>query len=90
MSRRNNETLITELNQLNQSFMYTQILKEILFDKKSIKDFIIYYRNQFANNEKELNIINEFEWKYLKFKPIFGGILMNVFCIVCLIELYVW
>jgi hypothetical protein len=41
--------------------MYTQILKEILFDKKSIKDFIIYYRNQFANNEKELNIINEFE-----------------------------
>jgi tetratricopeptide (TPR) repeat protein len=54
--------------------MYTQILKEILFDihfhKKSIKDFTNYCRNQFANNEKELNIIDIFERKYHKFKAI--------------------
>ena len=64
----------TELNQLDQSFMYTQILKEILFDidfdKKSIKEFTNYCRKQFINNEKELKIIEQLEKKYSKFEPI--------------------
>jgi tetratricopeptide (TPR) repeat protein len=62
------------LNQINQSFMYTQILKEILlkieFDEQSMKDFIIYCREQFADNPIELNNINRLEQEYDKNKSI--------------------
>ncbi len=69
------EISTTELNQLDQSFMHTQILKEILLDidfekKKYIKEFTTDCRRLFANNEKELNIINTLEHKYSKFTPI--------------------
>lgn len=70
----NKGTSNANLNQLNQSFMYTQVLKEILLDikfsKTSIKEFTTYCRDQFANNEKELEYINKFEHEYGKYTPI--------------------
>ncbi|CAF1240617.1 unnamed protein product [Rotaria sordida] len=62
------------LDQMNQSFMYTQILKEILltieFDQKSMKDFIVYCRQKFANNSIELEKIKKLEREYNQHKPI--------------------
>ena len=56
------------LNQLEPSFMYTQIFKEILLemehDEKSIKDLAIYCRKFYNDNMTELNIIDEFEHNY--------------------------
>ncbi|CAF1588840.1 unnamed protein product, partial [Adineta ricciae] len=56
------------LDQLDPSFMYTQIFKEILFElkysKQSIQDLIKYCRQQYNNNVEELKIINEFERDY--------------------------
>jgi tetratricopeptide (TPR) repeat protein len=56
------------LDELDQSFMYTQILKEILFeinyDAKSFNDFITFCRDQFRNNSVELEIITKFEKEY--------------------------
>ena len=70
-----NELLSNQnLDQINQSFMYTQILKEILltiqFDKQSMNDFIIYCREQFIGNSSELNNINKLEQEYSVQKPI--------------------
>ncbi|CAF4866765.1 unnamed protein product [Rotaria sp. Silwood1] len=62
------------LDQLNPTFMYTQILKEILltinFDEQHIKDFTTYYRENCADNAIQLNNINEFERNYDKYLPI--------------------
>lgn len=70
----NEELSNLNLDQLNQSFMYTQILKEILltieFDRQSLKDFIIYCREQFADNSIELININKLEQEYEKDKAI--------------------
>ncbi|CAF1624156.1 unnamed protein product [Rotaria magnacalcarata] len=56
------------LNQLDPSFMYTQILKEILltveYDEASIKDFTTYHRVQCAHNPRELEHIDLFEREY--------------------------
>ncbi|CAF1539097.1 unnamed protein product, partial [Rotaria sordida] len=53
------------LDQLDPTFMYTQILKEILFEtqynEQSIKDFTTYCRNI---NCTEMNTINRFEREY--------------------------
>jgi len=61
-------------NQLDPSFMYTQILKETLFNidfrKKSVRELTKYCQSLFSTNEKELKIINEFENKYHKTKSI--------------------
>jgi tetratricopeptide (TPR) repeat protein len=70
-----NEKLSNQnLDQINQSFMYTQILKEILltieFNKRSVKDFIIYCREQLADNPIELNNISKFEQEYHQDKSI--------------------
>jgi hypothetical protein len=65
-----NETL----NQLEPSFMYTQIFKEILLemdhDEKSIRDLVNYCRELYHDNMKELNIINDFEHNYRSKSPI--------------------
>jgi tetratricopeptide (TPR) repeat protein len=62
------------LDQLDQSFMYTQILKEIIFEIKyneqSIKDLVTYCREQYAGNQNELQIIDRFEKEYHKNSPI--------------------
>ena len=62
------ETSNQNLDQLDSSFMYTQILKEILltidFDEKHINEFITYCREQYADNNAELKKIDNFEKEY--------------------------
>ncbi|CAF2109770.1 unnamed protein product [Rotaria magnacalcarata] len=62
------------LDQINQSFMYTQILKEIIltieFNQQSIQDFLVYCRQKFANNSIELDNINKLEREYHQHQPI--------------------
>jgi tetratricopeptide (TPR) repeat protein len=63
-----------KLDQLDSSFMYTQILKEILltieFEKKHRIEFLDYCREQFVGNSRELNNIKELEIKYENETPI--------------------
>ncbi|CAF1252978.1 unnamed protein product [Adineta steineri] len=70
-----NEMASTDnLNQLEPTFMYTQIFKEILldieYDRKAIKDLAIFCRKLFTDNKSELQIINEFERDYRSQKAI--------------------
>jgi tetratricopeptide (TPR) repeat protein len=62
------------LDQLNPTFMYTQILKEILllikFEQKHIQEFIDYCRAVFADNESELKNVDEIQKKYHDKTPI--------------------
>ncbi len=62
------------LEQLDQSFMHTQILKEILlqieFDEQHIKDFLTYCREVFANNDYKLKNCDTIEREYHKHTPI--------------------
>ncbi|CAF0813456.1 unnamed protein product [Adineta steineri] len=64
----------TKLDQLDPSFMYTQILKEILltisFEDKHIKEFITYCREVFVENEYELQNIEKLERDYHDHIPI--------------------
>ncbi|CAF0972193.1 unnamed protein product [Adineta steineri] len=57
-----------KLDQLDPSFMYTQILKEILltidFEAEHIKEFITYCRKAFVENEYELQNIEKLERDY--------------------------
>jgi tetratricopeptide (TPR) repeat protein len=63
-----------DLNQLDPSFMYTQILKEILltinFEEKHFADFIKYCRDIFAENEDELKKAEELQKTYRDQTPI--------------------
>jgi hypothetical protein len=56
------------LDHLEPSFMYTQILKEILFTiefkQKYFKDYIDYCRDVFAENQGELTNVDELEWVF--------------------------
>jgi tetratricopeptide (TPR) repeat protein len=62
------------LDQLEPSFMYTQILKEILltieFEQVHFTEFIKYCRSVFAENEGELENITKLESKYRDETPI--------------------
>ena len=62
------------LDQLDQSFMYTQILKEILltidFDQEHIDEFLIYCREQLAGNITELINVTKLENEYGQHQPI--------------------
>ena len=53
------------LDQLEPSFMYTQILKEILlsikFEQKHTNEYIQYCRDVLIDNEGELKNVKEFE-----------------------------
>ncbi|CAF1503502.1 unnamed protein product, partial [Adineta steineri] len=64
-----------KLDQLDPSFMYTQILKEILltitFEEKHTKEFIDYCRDLFANNTDEFTNIKKFEETYRNKTPIY-------------------
>jgi tetratricopeptide (TPR) repeat protein len=57
-----------DIDQLDPSFMYTQLLKEILFeinyDAQSVEDFITHCRTLYSDNPKELEIITMFEREY--------------------------
>ncbi|CAF1473012.1 unnamed protein product [Adineta steineri] len=63
-----------KLDQLDPSFMYTQILKEILltinFEDKHFKEFINYCRETFAENEHDLHNIEKLEHDYHNHIPI--------------------
>ena len=56
------------VNQLEPTFMYTQIFKEILleieYDDQIIKDLVKYCSKLYNHNSHELNIINEFGRDY--------------------------
>ncbi|CAF5122185.1 unnamed protein product, partial [Rotaria sp. Silwood1] len=56
------------LNQLEPSFMYTQIFKEILLDmdhgQQAIKDLVTFCQEQYKGNKNELKIIDEFQRTY--------------------------
>jgi tetratricopeptide (TPR) repeat protein len=59
---------------LDSSFMYTQILKEILltidFDQGHIKEFLKYCRKHFAGNDAELKNVDKIEKEYRRRQPI--------------------
>jgi hypothetical protein len=62
------------LDQLDPSFMYTQILKEILlmikFEPKHFTRFIEYCQNVLAENPAELNNVHKFRRNYRNQTPI--------------------
>ncbi|CAF4166637.1 unnamed protein product, partial [Adineta steineri] len=64
-----------KLDQLDPSFMYTQIIKEILltikFDQTHIQDYIDYYRDIFEGNAKEIENIKQLEGEYHSKAPIY-------------------
>jgi len=61
----NNEISDQNLDKLDQSFVYTQILKEIVstinFKQQDIKEFITYYRKQIVGNFTEQRNIDKLE-----------------------------
>ncbi len=62
------------LDTLDSSFMYTQILKEILltidFEQVHFDEFVIYCREQFVGNPKELTNVDKIEGEYRDHQPI--------------------
>ncbi|CAF1255758.1 unnamed protein product [Adineta steineri] len=63
-----------KLDQLDPSFMYTQILKEILFtikfEDKHFKEFITYCRKVYEGDEHELKNVNQLQTTYKNNIPI--------------------
>ncbi|CAF1023222.1 unnamed protein product [Adineta steineri] len=63
-----------KLDQLDPSFMYSQILKEILltinFEDKHMKEFITYCREVYEDDENELKNVNELQTTYKNNIPI--------------------
>ncbi|CAF0764157.1 unnamed protein product [Adineta steineri] len=63
------------LDQLDPSFMYTQIIKEILltiqFEQKHIQDYINYCRDPFKGNIKDVENIKQLEDQYHDETPIY-------------------
>jgi tetratricopeptide (TPR) repeat protein len=62
-------------DQLDQSFMYSQLLKEILLeidqdDDKARKSFVEFYRSQYSGNDALRPEIGDFEQNYPKHSPI--------------------
>ncbi|CAF4677739.1 unnamed protein product, partial [Rotaria sp. Silwood2] len=57
-----------DLDQLEPTFMYSQIFKEILLDmehgQKAVQDLVAYCQEQYHDNKKELTLINEFRRTY--------------------------
>ncbi|CAF1219612.1 unnamed protein product [Adineta steineri] len=64
-----------KLDQLDPSFMYTQIIKEILltitFGQNHIQDYFNYCRDAFEGNTKEIENIKQLESEYHKKTPIY-------------------
>ncbi|CAF1452209.1 unnamed protein product, partial [Adineta steineri] len=68
------ETSNINLNKIDQSFMYTQLLKEILltidFEQDYFNDFLIFCREYFADNNIELRNVDKIEKEYQDHQPI--------------------
>ncbi|CAF3584303.1 unnamed protein product [Adineta steineri] len=64
-----------KLDQLDPSFMYTQIIKEILltidFDQNHFQDYINYCRDVFSDNKKQTENIKLLEYQYHNKTPIY-------------------
>ncbi|CAF1307243.1 unnamed protein product [Adineta steineri] len=64
-----------KLDQLDPSFMYTQIIKEIIltikFEQNHIQAYIGYCRDAFAGNTKEIENIEQLEREYHNKTPIY-------------------
>ncbi|CAF1311292.1 unnamed protein product [Adineta steineri] len=64
-----------KLEQLDPSFMYTQMLKDILvtikFEQKHIQDYLNYCRDAFVDNEEEMVNIKRLEREYRSKTPIY-------------------
>ncbi|CAF0841700.1 unnamed protein product [Adineta steineri] len=64
-----------KLDQLDPSFMYTQIIKEILltinFDQKHIQDYLDYCCNAYKGNKKQIENIKRLEGEYYNRTPIY-------------------
>ncbi|CAF1117874.1 unnamed protein product [Adineta steineri] len=64
-----------QLDQLDPSFMYTQIVKEILltidFDQNHFQDYIKYCCDSFVDNKKQIENIKRFEDQYHNKTPIY-------------------
>jgi tetratricopeptide (TPR) repeat protein len=70
----NDGTSKENLDQLDQSFMYTQILKEILltidFEQKHVDEFLIHCREQLVGNTIELKNVDKLGKEYSQHHPI--------------------
>jgi tetratricopeptide (TPR) repeat protein len=68
------DTINQNLNEFDQSFMYTQILKEILlemdYNEQSIIDMTAFWRSRYADNNSEMETIAKFEREYHLQSPI--------------------
>jgi tetratricopeptide (TPR) repeat protein len=62
------------LDQLDSSFMYTQLLKEILltidFEPQHFQEFLTFCRERFAANATELNNVDKIGREYFDHRPI--------------------
>ncbi len=62
------------LDTLDSSFMYTQILKDILltidFKQIHFNEFVTYCREQFVDNPKDLKNVDKIEEEYSHYKPV--------------------
>ena len=62
------------LNELDPSFMYTQILKEILlpidFQQVHVNEFLTYCREQYVSSTTRLKQVDKFEEEYRDHQPI--------------------
>jgi tetratricopeptide (TPR) repeat protein len=69
-----NDMANKNLNQLDCSFMYTQIMKEILlnikFDENHIEQFVQHCREAFADNKEQLIKVKELEQTYHQKSPV--------------------
>jgi len=72
--KKTHEASNQNLNELDQSFMYMHILKEILlsinFEQVHIHKFLTYCREQFTGNTIELKTIDKLEKEYHVHQPI--------------------
>ncbi|CAF0758791.1 unnamed protein product [Adineta steineri] len=68
------DTITESLDELDQSFMYTQILKEILltidFQTEHFQAFITYCREQFVDNPATIRHVDKLENEYHQRTPI--------------------
>jgi tetratricopeptide (TPR) repeat protein len=71
---RANDSTSISLNELDQSFMHTQLIKEIIleikYNNQSKQTFIDFCRRQYSNNDSMLRTINQFDQEYYAHSPI--------------------
>ncbi|CAF1320978.1 unnamed protein product [Rotaria sordida] len=69
-----NDSSNQDLQQVNSSFMYSQLIKDILlemtYDKQAISELADFCRKSYRHNLDQLKIIDEFERDYDKHSPI--------------------